>query len=239
MDEALRRQMLAYYDKRAPEYDEAYTRGTGTSSIRDPGVFVTEATLLSRIVATTVRGRVMDLACGTAYWLPQYGPRCEHVTLFDQSDRMLSEAKAKAHTLGLADRCSIELGDFFAHRFAERAFDSVLVGFFLSHLTEAQEGVLFETLRAMLRPGGRFLIMDSAWGPERAAVNAKVECQARRLNDGTAFQIYKRYCDREDLDRWPVAYGVTVQVEHFGRAFYAASGTFPSSVPATRDTLSA
>ena len=31
--------MLAYYDERAPEYEEAYTIGTGTASIPDPEVF--------------------------------------------------------------------------------------------------------------------------------------------------------------------------------------------------------
>jgi hypothetical protein len=31
--------MLRYYDERALEYDEAYTRGTGTASIPDPAVF--------------------------------------------------------------------------------------------------------------------------------------------------------------------------------------------------------
>ena len=35
MDPDLRRRMLAYYDERASEYEEAYTRGTGTASIKD------------------------------------------------------------------------------------------------------------------------------------------------------------------------------------------------------------
>ena len=47
MDAALRRRMLEYYNERAPEYEEAYTLGTGTASIQDPNVFRTEATLLA------------------------------------------------------------------------------------------------------------------------------------------------------------------------------------------------
>jgi hypothetical protein len=31
MDGDLRRSMLQYYDERAPEYDDAYLRGTGTA----------------------------------------------------------------------------------------------------------------------------------------------------------------------------------------------------------------
>lgn len=68
--------------------------------------------------------------------------------------------------------------------------------------------------------------VDSAWSTERARFNAKIERQERRLNDGTRFDIYKRYCDREDISGWATHYGVTISVEHFGTAFYAVSGSF-------------
>jgi ubiquinone/menaquinone biosynthesis C-methylase UbiE len=224
VDSDLRQQMLAYYDQRASEYEEAYTLGTGTASIADPEVFKAEARVLAGIVRKLAHGRIMDLACGTAYWLPEYAPICSHITLFDQSERMLTEARRKVGQLGIIDRCTLVQGDFFEHAFARGAYDTALVGFFLSHLTEDQEHALFDALRIMLASSGRFLILDSAWSPERAAVNHKVERQPRRLNDGTTFEIYKRYCDRDDLARWATEYGVHLHVEHFGAAFYAVSG---------------
>jgi hypothetical protein len=57
MDPQLRRRMLAYYDERAPEYDDAYTRGTGTASIPDPEVFKAEARVLEGIVARGGAGK--------------------------------------------------------------------------------------------------------------------------------------------------------------------------------------
>jgi ubiquinone/menaquinone biosynthesis C-methylase UbiE len=226
MDSDLRQQMLAYYDKRAPEYEEAYTLGTGTASISDPEVFKAEARMLAGVVGRLASGRLMDLACGTAYWLPYYAPNCSRITLFDQSERMLAECRAKADRLSIGDRCVFVQGDFFAHEFDQAAYDTVLVGFFLSHLAEAQERTLFDALRTMLDASGRFLILDSAWSPERAKFNAKVERQPRRLNDGTAFEIYKRYCDRGDISRWMSDYGVKLDIEHFGPAFVAVSGKF-------------
>ena len=221
--------MLAYYDERAPEYEEAYTLGTGTASIQNPEVFKAEARVLGGIVRRFARGRIMDLACGTAFWLPEYAPNCSHITLLDQSDSMLMEARGKVNRLGLADRCVFVRGDLFDHAFEQDAYDTVLVGFLLSHLTEAHEHVLFEALRMMLGTAGRFLILDSAWSPDRAAVNQKVEHQPRRLNDGTTFEIYKRYCDRDDIARWAAQYSVELHVEHFGAAFYAVSGAFAHS----------
>jgi hypothetical protein len=107
--------------------------------------------------------------------------------------------------------------------------DTALIGFFLSHLTEAQECILFDALRVLLHSGGRFLILDSAWSPERAKFNSKVERQPRQLTDGTRFEMYKRYCD---MSRWAEEHNVTLCLEHVGAAFFAVSGVFgrkPSS----------
>ena len=216
--------MLAYYNARASEYEEAYTLGTGTSSIRDPAVFTSEARILASIVAQHVGGRVIDVACGTGFWLPAYAGRCSHVTLFDQSDRMLDECRKKVERLGLAARSTLLQGDVFEHQFTPGSFDCALVGFLLSHLTEAQEAHVFGALRAMLAAGGRFLILESAWSADRAAVNAKAERQERRLNDGTRFEIYKRYFDRNDVAEWGRRYQVSIEIEHFGAAFVAVSG---------------
>jgi len=226
MDANLRHSMLRYYDERAPEYEEAYVLGTGTASIPDPSVFQTEAQQLGAIVERFASGRLIDLACGTGYWLPHYAERCSRVTLFDQSTRMLDECRQKIAALDIADRCSLVCGDFLDHAFDARAYDCALVGFLLSHLTEAQEPLLFGELGRMLDTSGRFLILDSAWSLERARFNAKTERQARRLNDGTSFDIYKRYAGLDDIAAWAKTYGVTTSVEHFGTAFFAVSGRF-------------
>ena len=226
MDSGLRHRMLQYYDERASTYEEAYVLGTGTSSIPDPWVFQAEAPLLGSAVERFAQGRLLDLACGTAYWLPRYARRCSDITLFDQSDNMLDQCRRKVATLGIADRCSVVRGDVFDHAFDPAAHDSALVGFLLSHVTEAQEARVFALLRDVLAPGGRFLILDSAWSSERARFNAKAGRQLRRLNDGTSFEIYKRYFDEQDIAAWANNYGATLSVEHFGTAFLAVSGSF-------------
>ena len=133
---------------------------------------------------------------------------------------------------GMDERCTIIRGDFFDYDFPRAAYDSVLVGFFLSHVTDAQEALVFATLARLLVPSGRFLILDSCWSEERAQVNAKIERQERALNDGTRFEIYKRYFDRHDIGGWAHRYGVSLSVEHFGTAFVAVSGSFTDGTAA-------
>jgi ubiquinone/menaquinone biosynthesis C-methylase UbiE len=226
MDRELRHSMLRYYDERASEYEEAYVLGTGTASIPDPEVFRSEASLLTRIVEQFARGRLVDLACGTGYWLPSYVAGCSGITLIDQAPRMLQECRQKVASLTRAarDRITIVQADVLEHPFRPRAFDSALVGFLISHLTDEEEPQLFERLKTILDADGRFLILDSAWSPERARCNRKTERQERRLNDGSRFEIYKRYIDRQDIVEWERKYGVATSIEHFGAAFIAVSG---------------
>ena len=50
--------------------------------------------------------------------------------------------------------------------------------------------------------------------------------QERHLNDGTRFDIYKRYLDPDDVNRWTATYKVRTRIEHFGPALCAVSGSF-------------
>ena len=226
MDSVLRENMLRYYDERAPEYEQAYTAGTGTSSITDGAVFTREAAMLEAVVERLAGGRLVDLACGTAYWLPRYAARCSHITLVDQSPRMLDESRRKVDTLGVGARTKIVCDDVLELSTEPGEYDFALIGFLISHLTEVQEAALFAMLRRLLVPGGRFLVLESAWTPLRARFNEKIERQARRLNDGTPFEIYKRYIDQDDVAAWSTKYGVSTTIEFFGDGLCGVSGFF-------------
>ena len=52
-------------------------------------------------------------------------PNCSRITLFDQSDRMLAESRAKANRLGILDRCVFIQGDFFEQEFEPNVYDTV------------------------------------------------------------------------------------------------------------------
>ena len=173
--------MFRYYEERAPEYEDAYRLGTGTASITDPTVFQTDAKKLAQVVAQSVAGRVIDIAAGTAFWLPHYASRASTITLIDQSRSMLDECRKKVTALGLNTTTEFIQADVLEYEFPLGEFDFALVGFLISHLTEPQENELFAALHRTLTPSGRFLVLDSAWSPERARVNQKVEEQERML----------------------------------------------------------
>jgi ubiquinone/menaquinone biosynthesis C-methylase UbiE len=138
---------------------------------------------------------------------------------------MLAECRRKVTTLGAQLPCGLVQADVFRCPFVAHVFDAALVGFLVSHFPEEEEPSFFDAVRRLLRPGGRFLILDSAWTATRAKFNRKVERQERRLNDGTRFQIPKRYIDHTDIDRWAARTRSVIDVEYLGEAFIAASGS--------------
>ena len=59
---------------------------------------------------------------------------------------MLAECRKKIATLGAPERVAIVQGDVLEHPFTTGAFDSALIGFLISHVTEEQEATLRRVL---------------------------------------------------------------------------------------------
>jgi len=227
MDAELERSTREYYDERTEEYDEIYTLGTGPASISDPDAYKTETADLSKLVGRFARGRLIDVGCGTAFWLPHYAPKCSAIALVDQSSRMLSVCRDKVRHLGIEHKCVLVRDDFFAHPFGRNAFDTAIVAFFLSHVPADLDGRFFAALRRILTPEGRFLILDSIWSRERARTRQKEGRQQRALNDGRTFEIYKRYFGVGDFRRMGAEHRLNLSIVHAGRVFIAAAGAIP------------
>ena len=64
MNRTLNQEMMSYYDRRPPEYDDIY-RGKGPASIPNPGLYKNETQVTAKIVSTFGTGHLIDIACGT------------------------------------------------------------------------------------------------------------------------------------------------------------------------------
>jgi len=212
MNDTLREEMMSYYDARAPEYDETYL-GKGRASIPNPDLYKNEAQVTGKLVSTFGRGHLIDVGCGTAYWLPYYARNCLKITLIDQSERMLSECRKRVHELKLGERCDLIQGDFFKASFENTLFDSALVGFLLSHVSCEEEETFFRKLRRILNPNSQLMVIDSTWSKRRQQYRQKEGVQERALNDGRTFTTYKRYFSKLDIEE-------TLDRHHFQLDFY-------------------
>ena len=84
--------MKAYYDRRAPEYDEWYL-GSGRFAGRDRLGWDEEIEALRRTLEALPPARTLDVACGTGF-LTRHLPG--EIVGLDQSESMLEEARGQA-----------------------------------------------------------------------------------------------------------------------------------------------
>jgi ubiquinone/menaquinone biosynthesis C-methylase UbiE len=172
----------AYYDRRAAEYDD-WWRGTGLFVDRHRPGWDEEVAALTRTLETLPPARTLDLACGTGF-LTQHLPG--EITGVDQSASMLELARAKVPEGRFIQGDALELP------FADQAFERLLTSFFYGHLEEAER---LAFLREARRVATELVVVDSALYEDVQPV----EWQERVLNDGSRWQVYKRFFEPEQL----------------------------------------
>jgi ubiquinone/menaquinone biosynthesis C-methylase UbiE len=190
----------AYYDRRAPEYDDWWL-GTGLHADRDRPGWHEEVEALIGALGALPPARTLDVACGTGF-LTQHLPG--QVVGLDQSDSMLEIARDRVPGASFVRGNGIELP------FPDKAFDRVFTGHFYGHLEEADRQRFLAEAR---RVAGELVVVDSALRPE----HEPVEVQERVLKDGSRWEVYKRYFSAEKLAR-ELGGGCVV---HAGRWFVA------------------
>jgi ubiquinone/menaquinone biosynthesis C-methylase UbiE len=172
----------AYYDSRAPEYDEWYL-GSGRFAERDRPGWDEEIEALRRTLEALPPARTLDVACGTGF-LTRHLPG--EIVGLDQSESMLDEARRQA------PNATYVQSDALVLPFEDGSFRRVFTGHFYGHLEEPERKAFLEEAR---RVAPELVIVDSAIQPDVPVE----EWQERILNDGTRWEVFKRYFAPEAL----------------------------------------
>lgn len=106
------------------------------------------------------QGGVLEIAVGTGRNFPHY-PRDIRVTGIDLSPNMLEIARRRARELGF--EADLRLGDAQDVDFGDESFDTVVCTLSLCSIPDARRAVA--EVRRVLRPGGRFLLLEHVRSP--------------------------------------------------------------------------
>lgn len=168
--------MKAYYEARAPEYDDWWL-GAGRFHARDRPGWHEEVVRVLGVLASLPPARTLDVACGTGFLT-----RHLHGELvgLDQSRSMLELAAARVPGATFVQGDALELP------FEDGAFDRLFTSHFYGHLEEPERLRFLAEARRVAR---ELVVCDAALraGAEPAG------WQERTLNDGSRWQVYKRY----------------------------------------------
>lgn len=197
--------MKQYYDHRAPEYDDWYL-GVGRFAERDRPGWEDDLHELEQAVAALAPARTLDVACGTGFLTRHLRG---DITGLDQSERMLAIAGER-----LPDATFVA-GDALTLPFAADSFDRLFTGHFYGHLEGSDRDAFLGEASRVAR---ELVIVDSAARPD----HDPEERQERILNDGSRYEVYKRFFEPEGLAQ-ELGGG---HVLHAGRWFVMVSSRF-------------
>ncbi len=219
MDAKLKESLTSYYDERAQEYEEIFL-GKGHPTL-NPNIYKNEAAEIGKIALTFGKGHLIDIGCGTGFWLPSYARNCLEITLIDLSEKSLKECNKKVDKLGLRNKIHVIQDDFLEVTFENSLFDSAIIGFFISHLTFNIQQEFFGKLKQILKSDAKIMIIDSAWSWKRQQYRKKEGMLERVLNDGRKFMIYQRYFDESDIKQIVNKYRFKLESYYLGDVYLA------------------
>ena len=224
----------AYYEARAPEYDDwwlrrgRYDQGDGQRALWSGQV----EELRNWLRELAPLGRVLELAAGTGNWTAELAGLAERVVAVDGSPEVLAINREK-----LTADAPVELveADLFAFEPGER-FDTVFFSFWLSHVPAERRSGHWRMVRESLAPGGRVVMIDNAH-PLRASRSGYGRLHAghesmesggseeRTLADGRRYRIVKHYWHPDELAADAREHGVDLEVGQTEHFFIHAHGT--------------
>jgi SAM-dependent methyltransferase len=173
---------VAYYERRAGEYDEWY-EGKGRFATRERPGWDAELDEVVSLLAALPPARTLDIACGTGFMTRHL--RGEVVGL-DQSASMLEVAAEQAPDARFVQ------GDALSLPFDDGDFDRVFTSYFYCHLEDKDRMRFLEEAR---RVAPELVVVATVWreGEERE------RWEERQLKDGSRWHVYKRVFTADQL----------------------------------------
>jgi SAM-dependent methyltransferase len=174
--------MKAYYQARAREYDDWWLQ-RGLYEPRTSPAWQAERDQVFAAIASLPYKTTIDVACGTGFVTRLLG---EDVVGLDQSDAMLAVASSQAPSADYVE------GDALDLPFPPASFERVFTSHFYGHL---EEGDRERFLAEARRVAPELVVFDAALHDGEP----RFEWQERILNDGSRWEVYKRFFTGEGL----------------------------------------
>ncbi|HTP98074.1 MAG TPA: methyltransferase domain-containing protein [Casimicrobiaceae bacterium] len=223
-DPAILAEQVAYYRKRAGEYDEwwfrtgRYDRGEELNAAWNADVAEVESALCAWLDARRPR-RALELACGTGLFTRWVAPRVGTLLALDASPEVQAINRARVG----GGNVEYAVADLFAWEPAAR-YDLVFMSFWLSHVPDDRFDAFWAKVRASLADGGSAYVIDSGWdmtstAKDHVRPDREGGVAERKLNDGSEYRIVKIFHDPGALAQRLGALGFVSNIVHTPRYF--------------------
>jgi SAM-dependent methyltransferase len=228
-DTELLDEQVAFYRRRAPEYDEwwqrrgPYDRGPEAAARWEAEVREVENALEEFGVA----GDVLELAGGTGWWTERLAKVATQLTVVDAAPEAL---ELNQRRVGRRDVRYLTRDLFDWTPDGAHLHDVVFFSFWLSHVPSHRFEGFWAMVGRCLAPHGRVFFIDNRDGPTAPVPDPYVfdrvpGLQRRRLSDGSEHRVVKVFYDRPQLTDLLAAIGWVADVRETVSAFVFGSAT--------------
>lgn len=189
------RAMPQYYAQRAQEYERVFDRPH-----RQPDIARLKAWLRTQFAGR----RVLEVATGTGFWLPEATADCLSWLGTDLNPEVLEVARSKPLDFS---RVSFRLANAYALKdsVSRSDFDAGFAGLWFSHVPKSRWAEWLAQLHERLRPGARVVLMDNRYveGDSTPVTRFDAEgngYQMRSLSDGSQHEVMKNFPTAADFE---------------------------------------
>jgi demethylmenaquinone methyltransferase/2-methoxy-6-polyprenyl-1,4-benzoquinol methylase len=188
------RDLLAYYRRRAREYERVYEKPERQADLA----------ALRSLVSREMEGHeVLEIACGTGYWTRVCAGRARSVLAVDLAEETLEIAQAKEYPFG-----KVRFGRADAYRLEEIPddFTAGLACFWWSHVPLERLAEFLAGWHRRLGPGARVVFVDNRYVEGSSTPISRTDArgntyQTRRLADGSSHEVLKNFPSGDELLR--------------------------------------
>ena len=202
-DEELIAEQRAYYQARAPEYDEWWQR----RGRYDRGLDLAEewhrqvAEVTAALETFRATGDVLEMAGGTGWWTARLARTAERLTVIDSSPETLDLNRDR---VGRHD-VDYFVADLFRWQ-PQRTYDVVFFSFWLSHVPRSRFAAFWSLVRSCLAPGGRVFLIDNRNDPHPTrefkdpyVVHRDADLDLRCLHNGSKYHVVEVFYEPMEL----------------------------------------
>jgi demethylmenaquinone methyltransferase/2-methoxy-6-polyprenyl-1,4-benzoquinol methylase len=226
-DDHLIREQIAYYEARAPEFDQMLVRKRRyeydgldpVSPDRDTRELAIAEAALGRLLPA---GDVLELACGSGSLTKRLARSARLVTGVDASPAMLALCRERVE----AENVRLIESDIFAWG-PDHRYDLVAFSFWLSHVPRDLFDPFWSIVEQSLAVRGCVFFIDEIEGDGLEGYEQTTGddrgTTIRHLEDGRQYTMVKVYYQPAEIERRLGALGWTVRVTPASRIYYAVA----------------
>ncbi|MEO0472737.1 MAG: class I SAM-dependent methyltransferase [Bacteroidota bacterium] len=184
-------EQIAYYAKRAKEYDQVYLKPERQEDLAD---------IKARLSRQFPAQHLLEIACGTGWWTQYLAQAAQQITATDINASVLSIAQTRKYG------CPVQFIQADIWEMEPKNHDALFGGFIWSHIRREQLADFADLILQQIQSGSHFVFLDNRFVPGSSTPISETDLngntlQKRSLQNGESFSVVKNFPDFDEMQR--------------------------------------